>query len=108
MTRYRTSGDRGDADWRGDVAWKWGDRTLNLPVDLSSPGNWAAHLTRFAGTGVWDWQDHQANIAGRAGDESVTYRPVTQITLPPVSAAFVFDTLPTSRRPRRHLSRAGR
>ncbi|HPC82136.1 MAG TPA: putative glycoside hydrolase [Thermoanaerobaculaceae bacterium] len=71
MTDYRTSGDGGDADWREDVAWKWGSRTLNLPVSLGGPGNWAAHLTRYNGVGVWDWQNHQANIASRTADETV-------------------------------------
>lgn len=73
MTNYRVSGDGGDTDWREDVSWKWGSRTLNLPVSLSGPGTWAAHLASFNGTGVWDWQNHQANVAGRAGDEAVPF-----------------------------------
>lgn len=73
MTSYRTSGDAGDVDWRGDVAWKWGDRVLNLPVELSGPGDWAAHLAHHNQTGVWDWQDHASNITGRASDETVPF-----------------------------------
>lgn len=73
MTNYRTSGDAGDIDWRSDVAWKWGAPALNLPVSLGGPGSWATHLAPFGGTGVWDWQNHQANIVSRAGDETVPF-----------------------------------
>ncbi|MCZ7568368.1 MAG: putative glycoside hydrolase [Ardenticatenaceae bacterium] len=71
MTNYRTSGDGGGIDWRPDVGLKWGSPALNLPVQIDAPGNWADHLQRYNGTGVWDWQDHQANIQNRPGDEMV-------------------------------------
>ena len=73
MTDYRTSGDGGGIDWRGDVTPKWGAPSLNLPVQLAGPGDWAQHLAAHNGTGVWDWQNHQANLTARAGDEMVPF-----------------------------------
>jgi hypothetical protein len=71
MTNYRTSGDGGGVDWRGDVAPKWGAPSLNLPVQLAGPGGWAQHLAAHNGTSVWDWQNHHANVTARAADEMV-------------------------------------
>jgi PKD repeat protein/poly(3-hydroxybutyrate) depolymerase len=71
MTNYRASGDGGGTDWRGDCAIKWGAVSLNLPVQIRGPGNWATHLQRFDGTGVWDWQNHQAAFASRRDDPMV-------------------------------------
>jgi hypothetical protein len=73
MTDYATSGDAGGTDWRGDVEWKWGSVARNLPVVLAAPGDWGQHLQAHAGTGVWDWQDHQQQIAARAGAEYVPF-----------------------------------
>ncbi len=73
MTDYRTSGDGGGIDWRGDVTPKWGSPALNLPVALAGPGGWADHLASHNGAGVWDWQNHQANLVARAGDEMVPF-----------------------------------
>jgi len=71
MTNFRTVGTAGGMDWRPDVRWKWGSEVANLPVEITAPGGWAQHLSRYNGTGVWDWQDHQANLVSRAGDEIV-------------------------------------
>ena len=73
MTDYRRSGDGGGDDWRGDVEWKWGAIALNLPVTNRGPGNLAAHLAAFNGRGVWDWQNHQTNLATRLADEMVPF-----------------------------------
>jgi hypothetical protein len=73
MTNYATSGDGGGTDWRTDVSPKWGARALNLLVEISAPGGWAAHLARYNGRGVWDWQNHQANLQSRQGDEMVPF-----------------------------------
>lgn len=68
MTDYATSGDGGGTDWRGDVQPKWGSVAQNLPVVLAAPGDWAAPLASYAGTGVYDWQNHQATLASRRAD----------------------------------------
>ena len=73
MTDYATSGDGGGDDWRGDVESKWGARALNLPIHLDAPADWADPLQAYAGTGVWDWQNHRANATNRLGDESVPF-----------------------------------
>lgn len=73
MTDYRTSGDGGGVDWRGDVAWKWGTPAQNLPIVVAGPGDWTNHLAAHNGTGVWDWQNHRANLVDRAGDEMVPF-----------------------------------
>lgn len=71
MTDYRASGDGGGTDWRDDLAAKWGAIELNLPVALDGPGGWAGPLLKYRGTGVWDWQNHRANVVSRSGDEIV-------------------------------------
>ena len=73
MTNYRTSGDGGGTDWRGDVSPKWGSPALNLPVRIAGPLDWAGHLTGHDGTGVWDWQNHQANLQSRVAEEMVPF-----------------------------------
>ncbi len=73
MTNYSTCGDGGGIDWRVDVAWKWGAPELNLPVEIDGPGDWADHLKKYDGMGVWDWQNHQDNIQERSGDEMVPF-----------------------------------
>jgi PKD repeat protein len=73
MTDYRTCGDGGGADWRGDIEWKWGSRNLNLPVELAAPGGWGSGLSRYNGVGVWDWQSHRTQIASRTGDDAVPF-----------------------------------
>lgn len=75
MTNYQTSGASGppELDWRGDAGVKWGAVELNLPIAISGPGHWADHLLRYQGTGVWDWQNHQANLQNRRGDNMVPF-----------------------------------
>ncbi len=73
MTNYATSGDGGGLDWRPDLAPKWGEPALNLPVLLRGPGDWAAHLQDDNGTGVWDWQNHQAQMQSRLAAEMVPF-----------------------------------
>ncbi|TMC49653.1 MAG: hypothetical protein E6J26_10110, partial [Chloroflexi bacterium] len=63
VTNYRTAGG-----WAPNIADKWGSVTLNLPVQIDAPNGWAQHLQPHNGDGVWDWQDHQANLVNRAGD----------------------------------------
>ena len=62
MTNYSTSA------WQGNVAPKWGSPSLNLPVSISGPSNWADHLQRYNGSGVWTWHDHQQNLMTRQAD----------------------------------------
>ncbi|MBP7868234.1 MAG: prolyl oligopeptidase family serine peptidase [Acidobacteria bacterium] len=73
MTNYRTSGDGGGIDWRTDTEPKWGTVALNLPVEIDGPGGWADPLKAWNGTGVWDWQNHQATLTLRRGDEMVPF-----------------------------------
>jgi pimeloyl-ACP methyl ester carboxylesterase len=73
MSNYRTAGEAGGEDWRPDVRRKWGEETLNLAVEIGAPAGWAQRLARYDGTGVWDWQNHQANLASRAGDEMAPF-----------------------------------
>ncbi len=67
MTNYRTAGDSGGDDWRNDLIPKWGTVAANLPI--SNVGRYAGHLATYNGNGVWDWQNHQANLVSRRGDE---------------------------------------
>jgi hypothetical protein len=59
MTNYRLAGG-----WLKDLTPKWGAVDLNLPVEIRGPGNWADHLLRADGSGVWDWQNHQSTLRG--------------------------------------------
>jgi pimeloyl-ACP methyl ester carboxylesterase len=81
MTNYRTSGGT-DNGWPADVTKKWGAQQLNLPVAISAPANWAAHLQKYNGVGVWDWQNYQASlvaegqpggIPGRSADDMAPF-----------------------------------
>ncbi|HOT90730.1 MAG TPA: putative glycoside hydrolase [Anaerolineae bacterium] len=67
MTNYSTSGDGGGENWRNDTVPKWGTIAANLPI--SNVGRYAGHLAAYNGTGVWDWQNHQANLVNRRGDD---------------------------------------
>jgi len=68
MTNYQTSGDSGGVNWVPDVAAKWGSVANNLPIENRGP--YATHLAAHDGIGVWDWQNHQANLSDRCGDET--------------------------------------
>lgn len=68
MTNYRAASQGCEVDWVGtDLEPKWGAVALNLPIE--NRGVYAAHLTRFNGTGVWDWQNHQATLVQRRGED---------------------------------------
>ena len=68
MTNYREGSTGSDADWVGDdLVPKWGSIAANLGIE--NRGWYAAHLAPYDGTGVWDWQNHQAQLIARAGDE---------------------------------------
>lgn len=71
MTDYRHQGDAGGTPWRNDVEWKWGTVAQNLPVIIRAPGGWADQLQSAAGTGVWDWQDHQTQAGLQRGRDRV-------------------------------------
>lgn len=66
MTDYNTAGG-----WRGTVMGFWGEQRFNLPVQIIGPGDWAQHLQEYSGSGIWDWQNHQANVQQRLADEMV-------------------------------------
>jgi len=67
MTNYGTSGDGGGVNWRTECETKWGNLAANLPI--SNVGRYAGHLAAYNGVGVWDWQNHQANLSSRRGDD---------------------------------------
>ena len=73
MTNYATAGDGGGLDWRPDLTPKWGAPALNLPVLIRGPGAWADHLQSYNGAGVWDWQNHQAQMQNRLADEMAPF-----------------------------------
>jgi pimeloyl-ACP methyl ester carboxylesterase len=73
MTNYASSGEGGEVDWLENIVPKWGAVELNLPVEIRAPGDWADRLHAYNGTGVWDWQNHQANLTRRVADESVPF-----------------------------------
>jgi hypothetical protein len=52
--------------WRPELAAKWGDPALNLPVEMRGPD--AAPLLAYQGTGVWDWQNLAGQLSARRGD----------------------------------------
>ncbi len=68
VTNYRTLQSRGGYDLRADAALKWGDPALNLPIQIQAPNHWADALQAYQGTGIWDWQNHQAMIQIRNAD----------------------------------------
>jgi len=71
MTNYATSGDGGGIDWRSDLTPKWGEVADDLPVIITGPGNWADGLQAENGTGVWTWQNHQAQAVARRASDAV-------------------------------------
>ena len=73
VTDYATTGDAGGTDWRANTIRKFGPIELNLPVEISAPAGWGAHLSAYNGTGVWDWQNHAENLRERQGDEMVPF-----------------------------------
>lgn len=46
-----------DTNWPEDAMLKWGAPELNLPIHISAPNDWAAHLQKYNGAGVYDWQN---------------------------------------------------
>jgi len=68
MTNYREGGG-----WKGSVSAKWGSEAANLPIMHQGPATWIAPLRAYDGTGVWDWQNHQAALAMRRGDDFVPF-----------------------------------
>jgi hypothetical protein len=73
LTDMSRSGDAGGVDWRPDVDWKWGRVVDDLPVSIEAPGDWATSVARYAGTGVYTWQDHASQIVSRRGDDAVPF-----------------------------------
>lgn len=69
MTNYAAAdGSGGTTPWVNDVEWKWGACSANLPI--RNVGRYAAHLAVYDGMGVWDWQNHQAQLVGRRGEDA--------------------------------------
>jgi hypothetical protein len=68
MTDFRAAGVTTE-DWVTDASILWGAPSLNLPISLSAPLGWADHLQRYAGNGVWDWQNYPVAVANLPQDE---------------------------------------
>jgi hypothetical protein len=96
MTNYAAAdGAGGTTPWVNDVEWKWGSRSANLPI--RNAGRYAGHLAPYDGMGVWDWQNHQAQLVNRRGNDAalISLNHGTQDTViawesqgQPVYAAF--------------------
>ncbi len=64
--------------WPDLTAMQWGSQTLNLPIAINGPNNWAAHLQKYAGVGVFDWENLPAAFdktatQSRAADEMAPF-----------------------------------
>ncbi len=60
--------------WYGDGLNNYGPRASNLPIynipyDDPARPDLDAHLQRYNGTPVWDWQNIRDNLTARAGDD---------------------------------------
>ena len=53
--------------WLPELESKWGAQALNLPIESRGPD--AAHLAKYNGTGVWDWQNLAGQLVARRGDD---------------------------------------
>jgi hypothetical protein len=68
MTNYQEASTGAQVDWVGtDLEMKWGSVELNLPIE--NRGMYAAPITQYNNMGVYDWQNHQANLVNREQDE---------------------------------------
>ena len=67
-----------DVNWPQDASLKWGAPALNLPIYIAAPNDWAAHLQKYNGASVYEWQnlrsafDQHAKI-NRTGDEMAPF-----------------------------------
>jgi pimeloyl-ACP methyl ester carboxylesterase len=64
--------------WPTLLAQRWGAQELNLPIAISAPNGWAAHLQKYNGVGVFDWENLRAAFdpaakPNRSGDEMVPF-----------------------------------
>ena len=76
MTNYQTSvpiPGVSSNNWAADASIKWGEPLLNLPVEIGAPNHWADRLQSYNRTGVWSWQNHQANFRDRVADDMVPF-----------------------------------
>jgi pimeloyl-ACP methyl ester carboxylesterase len=67
MTNYAGDNRLFDADWIADVEMKLGSTSGSLRIVNEGP--LAAHLVKYNSTDAWHWQNHQANMRERQGDE---------------------------------------
>jgi len=62
MTNYRTS-----PQFQEQFERLWGSQSSNLPI--VNRGLHAEGISRYEGTGVWDWMNHQEQLVSRRGDD---------------------------------------
>jgi hypothetical protein len=62
MTNYGTS-----PGFQTDFTSLWGSQASNLPIVNHGP--YAAALTQYNNTGVYDWMNHQLQLVNRRGDD---------------------------------------
>ena len=93
--------------WPANLATKWGAQDLNLPVAIDAPNGWAAHLQKYNGVGVFDWEDLRAPFdpqakVNRSGDEmapfGVDHGTVDEAVLFPTQGQALYAALSGSPR----------
>ena len=62
MTNYRTS-----PVFQFEFEQLWGAQSSNLPIVINGP--WSEPVSRYQGTGVWDWMNHHKQLIDRRGDD---------------------------------------
>lgn len=65
-------------NWPELTGERWGSQQFNLPIAINAPNNWAAHLQKYAGMGVFDWENLPAAFdktakPSRAADEMAPF-----------------------------------
>lgn len=62
MTNYRTS-----PVFQFEFEQLWGRQSSNLPIVINGP--WSEPVSRYQGTGVWDWMNHHKQLVDRRGED---------------------------------------
>ena len=62
MTNYRSS-----PRFQEDMVKLWGNQSTNLSI--LNRGPYSENISRYSGTGVWDWMNHHEQLVQRRGDD---------------------------------------
>ena len=89
--------------WIEDMAPKFGRPDLKLPVHLNAPEGWAAPLSKYEGTPVYDWQTHGKQFAARLAEETaplgISHSRQDPVLPWPTQGRPLYAPLDASRRP---------